>query len=152
MQMRMNHRNVNPELLRTMMGLESFVKGTGLDPVLYELIKIRASQINGCAYCLDMHTRDLRKMGETEQRVFLIPVWREAPCYSPKEKAVLELTEAVTLIADGGVPDDLYSRVREQLSEQEYLAVVMAINTINCWNRIGIANGLFPGCYEKQPE
>jgi alkylhydroperoxidase family enzyme len=104
--------------------------------------------MNGCAFCVDTHTRDLRKMGETEQRISLIAVWRDAPQFTPKERVVLELTEAVTRIGDGGVPQSLYERVREHVSEEEYLALVMAINAINCWNRISISTGMFPGCFD----
>src|ERR1700756_5214853 len=96
MEVRLTHSKVNPEALQTMLKLEGFIKTSGLDAKLYEFIKIRASQINGCAYCIDMHTRDLRNMGETQQRINLLTAWREAPFYSDKERAVLELTETVT--------------------------------------------------------
>src|SRR5690554_3992094 len=103
MKVRLNHTNASPGALQAMMKLEGFMKTSGLDGKLYEFIKIRASQINGCAYCIDMHTRDLRKMGETEQRIYLLSAWREAPFYSDKERVVLELTEAVTRISEQGV-------------------------------------------------
>jgi AhpD family alkylhydroperoxidase len=148
MKLRIDHRKVNPELFQTLLKLEQFIKGTNLDPVLYELVKIRASQINGCSFCLDMHTSDLRKMGESEQRISLISVWREVPFFSPKERIVLEFTEALTRVSEGGVPQSLFERVREHVSEEEYLALVMAINTINCWNRLAISTGMFPGCYD----
>ncbi|OCT14486.1 hypothetical protein A8709_27180 [Paenibacillus pectinilyticus] len=144
MEVRINHGAVYPEAYQTMLKLEGFIKSSGLDPILYEFIKIRSSQINGCAFCLDMHTRDLRKMGETEQRVFLISAWREAPFYTAKERAVLELTEAVTTISTHGVPQDLYDRVREHFDEREFVTLIMAINTINAWNRIAISTGMFP--------
>jgi AhpD family alkylhydroperoxidase len=131
-----------------MLKLEMFMKNSGVDPVIYELIKIRASQINGCAFCLDMHTKDLRAMGETEQRIYLLNAWREAPFYSDAERAVLELTEAVTRIADGGVPEQVYANVRAYYDEKQFVALVMAINTINCWNRIAISMGLVPGDYQ----
>ncbi|WP_442601995.1 carboxymuconolactone decarboxylase family protein [Paenibacillus sp. KN14-4R] len=147
MQIRFNHQQTSPEAYKTMIKMESFIKSTGLDPVLYEFIKIRASQINGCAFCLDMHMADLRKMGETEQRVHLISVWREVPFYSEKERVVLELTEAVTQIANNGVPQSLYEKVKEHFTDEEYMTLIMAINTINCWNRIAISTGMFPGCF-----
>ncbi|QGQ97616.1 carboxymuconolactone decarboxylase family protein [Paenibacillus psychroresistens] len=144
MKVRLNHVSASPGALQVMMKLEGFIKTSGLDANLYELIKIRSSQINGCAYCLDMHTRDSRKMGETEQRIYLLSAWREAPFYSDKERAVLELTEAVTRISEQGVPQDLYERVRAHVDEEEYVAIIMAINTINAWNRIAISTGMFP--------
>ncbi|MCR8643418.1 carboxymuconolactone decarboxylase family protein [Paenibacillus sp. N1-5-1-14] len=147
MKVRINHQQANPEVYRTMLKLEGFLKASGIDPILNELIKIRASQINGCAFCLDMHITDLRKMGESEQRINLISVWREAPFYTEKERVVLELTEAITLIASNGVPQELFERVREHFTEEEYVTLIMAINTINSWNRIAISTGMFPGCF-----
>ncbi|TBL79949.1 carboxymuconolactone decarboxylase family protein [Paenibacillus thalictri] len=150
MKVRINHQKANPEVYRTMLKLEQFIKSSGLDPVLYELIKIRASQINGCAFCLDMHTTDLRKMGESERRINLISVWRETTFFTDKEKAALELTEAVTLISQGGVTDALYDKVRSHYDESEYATLIMAINTINNWNRIAISTGMFPGCFDQE--
>ncbi|WP_027725890.1 carboxymuconolactone decarboxylase family protein [Tuberibacillus calidus] len=148
MTLRMNYREVNPEAFETMVELEVFNRKSGLDKRLYELIKIRASQINGCAYCVDMHTRDLQKLGESQQRINLISVWREAhDIFTDKEKAVLELTEAVTLISHGGVPQELYEKVRQYFTEKEYIDLIMAINTINCWNRIAISTGMYPGVF-----
>ncbi|MFS0725311.1 carboxymuconolactone decarboxylase family protein [Paenibacillus sp. 1P07SE] len=148
MQLRMNHQAANPAGFQALLKLEETAKGMGLDPVLYELIKIRASQLNGCAFCLDMHTADIRKMGESEQRVHLISVWREAPMFTDKEKAALALTEAATLIAERGVPDALYDEVRTHFDESEYVALVMAVIAINSWNRIAIATGMYPGCFQ----
>lgn len=148
MKLRMNHHTANPAGFQALLKLEEAAKKMGIDPVLYELIKIRASQINGCSYCLDMHTSDLRNMGETEQRLNLIVVWREAPIFTGKERAALALTEAVTLISEAGVPQDIYDDVRKHFSESEFVALVMAINAINCWNRIAVATGMFPGCFE----
>ncbi|MGF7047319.1 AhpD family alkylhydroperoxidase [Paenibacillus sp. DS2015] len=141
---RLNHITASPGAMQVMMKLEEFIKTSGLDANLYEFIKIRAAQINGCAYCLNMHTRDARKMGETEQRIYLLSAWREAPIYSDKERVVLELTEAVTLISEQGVPQELYERVRAHVDEAEYVVIIMAINTINAWNRIAISTGMFP--------
>lgn len=148
MKLRMNHRAANPAGFNALLKLEEEAKKMGLDPVLYEIIKIRASQINGCAFCVDMHTSDLRNQGETEQRLNLIVVWRESPVFTEKERAALALTEAVTRIADAGVPQELYDHVREHFSEKEVVALVIAINAINSWNRIAITTGMFPGCFE----
>lgn len=144
MEVRLTYSQVNPEALQTMLKLEGFIKTSGLDAKLYEFIKIRASQINGCAYCIDMHTRDLRNMGETEQRINLLTAWREAPFYSDKERAVLELTETVTRISENGVPQAVYEKVRGHFDEKEFVTLIMAINTINAWNRIAISTGMFP--------
>jgi len=149
MKLRMNHRTANPAGFQALLKLEDAAKKMGLDPVLNELIKIRASQLNGCAYCIDMHASDLRNMGETEQRLNLIVVWREAPMFTDKERAVLALTEAVTLISQAGVPQAVYDEVREHFSENEIVALLMAINAINCWNRMAISTGMFPGCFDS---
>ena len=146
MKVRIDHYAANPDIYRAMSQLEKQVTASGLARVIYELVKIRASQINGCAFCLDMHTKELRKLGESEQRINLISVWRESPCYTDQEKAVLELTEAVTLIAERGVPQDVFDRVRSFYSEKETMDLIFAINVINCWNRIAISTGMFPGC------
>ncbi|WP_274653300.1 carboxymuconolactone decarboxylase family protein [Paenibacillus humicola] len=144
MQVRFDYTKTSPEAFQTMLKLEGFIKTSGLDPKLYELIKIKASQINGCAFCINMHTKEARKMGESEQRIYLLNAWREAPFYTDKERAVLELTEAVTRISHGGVSQDLYERVRKHVSEEEYVAIIMAINAINSWNRIAISTGMYP--------
>ncbi|MCP1311142.1 carboxymuconolactone decarboxylase family protein [Paenibacillus tyrfis] len=151
MKVRMNHYEVNPKAYETMLGLEKFAASSGLDQTLYELIKIRASQINGCAFCLDMHTEALLKVSGNERRIHLISVWRESPFFTEAERAALELTEAVTLISDGGVPQSLYERVREHFDEKQYVALIMAIVTINSWNRLAISTGMFPGCLDPQP-
>lgn len=142
MKARMNHRVANPEAYQTMRQLEKFVSESGLEPKWLELIKIRASQINGCAFCLDMHTKDARKLGETEQRIYLLNAWREADVYSEEERAILALTEAVTLIAERGVSEDLYAQVREHFEEKQIVSLIMAINVINCWNRLAITTGM----------
>lgn len=148
MRLRMNHQAANGAAYEAMLGLEQFVRKSGLDGKLYELIKLRASQINGCSFCIDMHGKDLQARGESFDRILLLSVWRETDhLYTDREKAVLALTEHVTRISDAGVPDDLYERVREHFSEKEYIDLIMAINTINCWNRLGIATGMSPGCF-----
>lgn len=142
MKARMNHRVANPEAYQTMLQLEKFVRESGLEPKWLELIKIRASQINGCAFCLDMHTKDARKLGETEQRIYLLNAWREADVYSEEERAILALTEAVTLIAERGVSEDVYAQVREHFEEKQIVSLIMAINVINSWNRLAITTGM----------
>ncbi|QCJ44525.1 carboxymuconolactone decarboxylase family protein [Bacillus sp. S3] len=143
MEKRMNYYELAPEALNIMMEMEKYTKSTGIDRKLRELMKIRASQINGCAYCLNMHTSDARKMGETEQRLYCVSAWRECDFYTDAEKAALELTESVTLVSTKRVPDDLYNRVRNHFSEKEYVDLVILINQINSWNRISIAMGNF---------
>ncbi|CAM3321541.1 MULTISPECIES: carboxymuconolactone decarboxylase family protein [Paenibacillus] len=148
MTLRMNHRSVNPNAYKSLLALEQSAKNSGLDHKLYELIKLRASQVNGCSYCVDMHAKDLLSMGESTDRLLLLPMWREVPIYSEAERAVLELTECVTKLHEAGVPDDVYARVREHFDEKEYVDLILAISTINAWNRIGVSTGMFPGCFD----
>lgn len=137
---RIDLHQVAPEAYKPMIGLEKFVAESGLDKKLYHLIKTRASQINGCHYCINMHTRDAIELGETTQRLFLLDAWWEVPeLYTEKEQAVLALTEAMTMIADGGVPDEVYEEAAKQLTEKELAAVMMGIVAINGWNRMAIA-------------
>ncbi|TAN19466.1 MAG: carboxymuconolactone decarboxylase family protein [Chitinophagaceae bacterium] len=140
MQERFKLFQVDPDAYKAMSGLESYVRNTGIDKKLYELIKIRASQINGCAHCLSMHTRDARKSGETELRIYMLDAWRETDLYSEKEKAALALTEAMTMISVHGVPDEVFKEVAKQFSEKELAAVMMAVVVINGWNRIAITS------------
>ncbi|MEB2629507.1 MAG: carboxymuconolactone decarboxylase family protein [Bacillota bacterium] len=148
MEQRINYMKTNREVVKLMMGLEEYKKTTEIDSTLIELIKIRASQINGCAYCLDMHTKDARAMGETEQRIYCLSAWRETPFYSDSERAALELTEAVTAISANGVPDELYERVRLHFDEKQYIDLVTIIITINGWNRLAISAQNIPGHYK----
>ncbi|MNO17201.1 Carboxymuconolactone decarboxylase family protein [compost metagenome] len=148
MKMRLDYMKVQPEAFQTLMKVEGYVKNSGLDHNLLELIKIRASQINGCAFCLDMHTKDALAMGETTQRLFLLNAWREAPFYTEAERAALALTEAVTKISDAGVPHELYEQVRQHFDEGQYVNLIMAINAINSWNRIAISTEMVPGGYQ----
>ncbi|TKH03697.1 carboxymuconolactone decarboxylase family protein [Peribacillus simplex] len=152
MEQRINYMKTNREVVKLMMGLEEYKKTTGIDSTLIELIKIRASQINGCAYCLDMHTKDARAMGETEQRIYCLSAWRESPFYSDSERVALELTEAVTAISANGVPDDLYERVRVHFDEKQYIDLVTIIITINGWNRLAISAQSIPGHYKPVME
>ncbi|HET8757400.1 MAG TPA: carboxymuconolactone decarboxylase family protein [Solirubrobacteraceae bacterium] len=135
---------------RAMNALDSAVAETGLEPGLRELIKLRASQINGCGYCIDMHWKDARRAGETEQRLYGLTAWREAPYYTPRERAALALTEAVTLIAHG-VPEDVYAEAERQFEPAELAALIWNIVAINAWNRLAIPTGdPVPGSYTPE--
>ncbi|MBX6379159.1 MAG: carboxymuconolactone decarboxylase family protein [Thermoflavifilum aggregans] len=127
-----------PEAYEAMRGLEAYIRQSGLDRRLYELIKIRASQINGCVFCLNMHTREARALGETEQRIYALNAWQEAPYYTEKERAALALTEAITLVADTRVPDEVFEAARQHFDEKELAALIIGITTINAWNRLAI--------------
>ncbi|TSD66088.1 carboxymuconolactone decarboxylase family protein [Inquilinus sp. KBS0705] len=135
----------NPAVYKAMMALESYVQATEITPLHQELIKIRASQINGCAYCLDMHTKDARKAGETEQRIYTLSAWRETPFFDEKEQAILALTEEVTLISKGGVSNETYDKAIAVLGDAYFTQVYMAIIAINGWNRIAIGTKMEPG-------
>ena len=139
--------HVNPGVVHAMLGLERQVRQAGFDQRLLDLVRMRASQINRCAYCLDMHSKDARASGETEQRLYGLDAWRETPYYSARERAALEWTEALTLVSDTGVPDDVYERVREQFSEDELVHLSLAIVAINGWNRLNVAARTVPGGY-----
>ncbi|WP_342431677.1 carboxymuconolactone decarboxylase family protein [Neobacillus sp. FSL H8-0543] len=143
MKQRVNYYKEAPEVLKNMLEMEKYTETTGIDHKLRELIKIRASQINGCAFCLNMHTADARKIGETEQRLYCVSAWRDCDFYTDAEKVALELTEHVTLISNMGVPDELFNRLREHYSEKEYIDLVVLINQINSWNRLSISMGNF---------
>lgn len=135
---------VNPEGYQAMVHLERYLKTTSIDMKLKELIKIRASQINGCAYCIDLHTKDARKQGETEQRIYALNAWRETPFFSPEERAVLAFTESITLVADTHVPDDVYEEMMRYFDEKQISEIIMQIVAINAWNRIGVSTRLMP--------
>ena len=139
MKPRMNFYKAAPDTINALVALENQIQATGLERSLIELVKIRASQINGCAYCINMHTEDARKRGETEQRIYLLDAWRESPLYTDRERAALAWTEAVTLIADTRAPDEVYEQVRTQFSEEETVNLTMLIATINAWNRLAIS-------------
>jgi AhpD family alkylhydroperoxidase len=147
MKARIDLMHVNPGVVQSMLGLERQVRRAGLDEKLLDLVRMRASQINGCAYCLDMHSKDARAGGETEQRLYGLNAWRETPYYSARERAALEWTEALTLVATSHAPDDVYERVREQFSEDELVHLSLAIVAINGWNRLNIAAATVPGGY-----
>ena len=144
MKPRMNFYQAAPDTMKAMMALENQIASSGLEQSLMELVKTRASQINGCAFCIDMHTKDARKRGETEQRLYLLNAWREAPCYTDRERAALAWTEAVTLISETHAPDDLYNEVRAHFSEAETVNLTMLIGAINTWNRLSISFRAIP--------
>ena len=139
MKSRLNPYQAAPDAMNAMLALEKYLQGSGLEPALMELVKTRASQINGCAFCLHMHTRDARAHGETEERLFLLDAWRESSLYTPRERAALEWTEAVTLVSQTHVPDAAYEAVREQFDEAEVVKLTLLVNAINAWNRFAIA-------------
>ena len=134
--------------MKAMLGLEGFVRSCGLEHSLLELVKTRVSQINGCAYCIDMHTKDARAAGESEQRLYGLSAWRETPFYSERERAALEWSEALTSLAENDVPDELYARAREQFEEEELVNLSLAVIAINGWNRLAIPFRSVPGSYE----
>ena len=145
---RMNYAKAAPGVMRAMNGLETYLADCGLEPGLLDLVKLRASQINGCAYCVDMHSLDARAGGETEQRLYALPVWQETPFFSERERAALLWTEKLTLISLDHVPDSVYEQVRMHFSEEELANLTLAIATINAWNRFGIAFRAVPGRYK----
>jgi AhpD family alkylhydroperoxidase len=147
MQARMDFRKASPQGAKALGELHAFVKRCGLDHTLLELVKLRASQINGCAHCIDMHTKELRAGGESEQRLYLLDAWEESPFYSERERAALAWTEAVTRITQGHVPDAVYEEARAQFSEQELANLTLAIVAINGANRLNIAFRTVPGSY-----
>ena len=146
----------SPGVYKAMLGLEQYLHECSLDQPLIHLIKLRASQINGCAYCLDMHWKDLRALGENEQRLYSLDAWRECPYYTDRERAALEWTDAVTQITNGHVPDEVYEKVRQFFNEKELCDLTLAVATINAWNRFAISARTVPGSYEpagsKAPE
>lgn len=150
MEPRINFTKVDPKSYQAMAGVESYVRQSGLEQPLLELIRMRASQINGCAYCLDMHSKDARAAGETEQRLYELNAWEEAPFYSERERAALAWTESLTLVSETHVPDGVFERVKKQFSEAEIVALSMAIVSINAWNRLAIAMRAVPGSYQPQ--
>jgi len=136
------------EAYQAMAGLQKYVRQSGLEQPLLELVRMRSSQINGCAYCIDMHSKDARAAGETEQRLYSLDAWRETPFYTERERAALAWTEAVTLVSQGHVPDEVYELARKQFSEKEIVDLTLAIAEINAWNRIAISLRAVPGTYQ----
>jgi AhpD family alkylhydroperoxidase len=139
MKARMNPYQAAPQTMKALEALEAQIQASGLEKSLIELVKTRASQINGCAFCINMHTQDARKQGETEQRLYLLNAWLESPLYTDRERAALAWTEAVTLISETHAPDDVYDEVRRHFSEAETVNLTMLVAAINAWNRIAIS-------------
>jgi len=143
---------ISPAAYRGMQGLEQFIRESSLEPKLVHLLKMRASQINGCAYCLDMHSKDARAEGESEQRLYALEAWREAPFYSERERAALEWVEALTLVAGSHVPDEVFERARKQFSEKELIELSIVAVAINGWNRLCVAFRVQPGTYQPRKQ
>ena len=151
MSTRIDVNKVAPGAFRAIFGLEKYVHESGLELSLLHLIKMRASQINGCAYCLDMHSKDARAAGETEQRLYVLNAWREAPFYTERERAALAWTEALTLISENHVPDEIYNEVRQHFTEKELADLSLAVVAINGWNRLAISFRAEVGAYQPGP-
>jgi AhpD family alkylhydroperoxidase len=147
MKARIDSTQITPDVMQAMLGLERQVRQGGLDNTLLDLVKMRASQINRCAYCLDMHSKDARAAGETEQRLYGLSAWRETPYYTEREQAALAWTEALTLVTEGHVSDALFDRVRAQFTEDQIVHLTLAIVAINGWNRLNVAARTVPGGY-----
>jgi AhpD family alkylhydroperoxidase len=152
MEKRLDFSKAAPGSMQAMYKLQKYTEESGLEHSLLELVKTRASQINGCAYCLDMHTKDARAAGETEQRLYTLSAWRETPFFTERERAALAWTEVITLISNTHASDEEYAAAREQFSEEELVKLTMAIITINGWNRLAIAFRETVGTYEPQPK
>jgi AhpD family alkylhydroperoxidase len=148
MKSRIEYAQVAPGAVEAMRAVETYVCTCGIDPKLLELIKIRASQINGCAYCLDMHTKDARTQGETEQRIYALNAWRETPFFTEKERAALAWTESVTQVSTSQVPNEVYEIVRQYFDEKEIVNITTAIVAINGWNRFAVSFRSVPGAYQ----
>lgn len=145
---RLNYAKAFPEGVHLLREMERAIRASGLEPGLLELVKMRASQMNGCAFCLDMHSKDARAAGETEQRLYLLPAWRETEFYTARERAALAWTEAITNIQDGHVEDEVYEAARREFSEAELVRLTLAITQINTWNRISIGFRVAAGTYQ----
>jgi AhpD family alkylhydroperoxidase len=148
MKERVDYKTASPGALKAMLGLETYVHNSGLEHSLLELVKTRVSQINGCAHCLDMHSKDARAAGETEQRLYVLSAWREAPFYSDRERAALAWAEAVTLISSNDVPDALYAEAKRHFDDKALVDLTLAIIAINGWNRIAIPFRAETGSYQ----
>jgi len=144
MEKRFKMREVLPEAYKPLTELDKFIATTSLTPLQREMIKIRASQINGCAYCVNSHSKDARKLGETEQRIYLLPVWRESPQFTEEERLILEMTEEITLLHQHGLSDGVYQRAIAMFGEEKTAHVIMAVININSWNRIGVSLRMQP--------
>ncbi len=148
MEPRINTRKIAPQAIQAMLGIEKYLDEAGLEPSLRLLIQLRASQINGCAYCLDMHWKDAKALGESDQRLYMLDAWRESDFYTERERAALAWTEAVTNISSSHAPDEVFEEVRKQFSEKEIADLTLAVAAINSWNRLNIALRTVPGTYQ----
>ena len=151
MQPCLDYKKTSPEVYQAMLTLEAAVNASGLEAGLLDLIRLRASQLNGCAFCIDLHWKDLRARGESEQRLYSLDAWRETPFYSPREQAALAWTEAVTFITDGHLRDEVYAAVSQQFTEPEWVQLALAIVAINGWNRLNISFRTVPGRVSPAP-
>lgn len=151
MEVRLNYAKADPDGYRAFAELNRYISNCGLEHSLLELVKIRASQINGCAYCIDMHTKDARAQGETEQRLYALSAWEETPFFTDRERAALTWTEAVTLIGENNVPDEIYQSVKQYFTDKELVDLTLAVILINGWNRLAIPFRTVPGSYQPQP-
>ena len=147
---RLDYTKFGNEPLRSMYAIERYLHESGISRKLLHMMKFRASQINGCAYCIDMHWKDARAAGETDQRLYGLDAWRESPYYTEKERAALDWTEALTLISETHAPDEVYERVRAQFSEKELIDLTLIVGMINMWNRIAISFRAVPGLYQSK--
>ena len=148
MNARIEFHKIGQKPIQLMLAIEGYLNGCGLDHGMLHLIKLRASQINGCAYCIDMHSKDARALGESEQRLYALNAWEETPFFSERERAALRWTEALTLVADGHVPDAVFQAVRPHFTDEELVNLSLAVATINAWNRLSIAFRAVPGAYQ----
>ncbi|GAA4290554.1 carboxymuconolactone decarboxylase family protein [Actinokineospora soli] len=149
--MRVNVAEVAPDAYKAMLGLEKYLAGSSLPKTTFELVKLRASQINGCAYCVDMHAHDAKAAGETDERLFAVAAWREAPYFTDAERAALAFAESATRLADHGhgVPDEVWDEAAAHYDEQTLAALIVAVSTINAWNRIAVATRAVAGSHRK---
>ena len=145
---RLSYARVAPGAHKAMLALEHYVNEAGLEPNLLDLVRLRASQINGCAFCIDMHWKDLRARGEREERLYMLDAWRDASVYSERERAALAWTEAVTLVSEGQVPDDVFAQAKEQFSDAELVNLTLAVAAINSWNRLNVSFRTEAGKYQ----
>jgi AhpD family alkylhydroperoxidase len=152
MEARLDYAAVAPGVMKAMAGLKAYLNSTELEPPLLELVKLRASQINGCAYCVDMHSKDARAGGETEERLYTLSVWRDTPFFTPREQAALAWTEALTLLPQSHVSDDLYQATLDQFGEKGLVDLTLAVSYINAWNRFGVSFRDVPGEYQPKPK
>lgn len=148
MEQRINYSKTAPKGIEILHSLENYIKSSGLEPSLLELVRMRASQINNCAYCIDMHTKDARSRGESEQRLYGLSAWRESPFYSERERTALAWTEAVTRVDEDQVPDAIYEQARKNFGEKELTDLTFAVIAINSWNRLAVSFRTLPGSYK----